>query len=217
MPPDTLMTETATTTEGAASTPAADPATVADDGGQAQTPDPQTTEGQRAEGEPAAQTEEEPEQPEGAPETYEFKAAEGAELDPTVIEQFSTVARELDLTQDKAQLLLDKMGPVIASRQAEQIQAIQTQWANEARTDKEFGGDKLNENLATAKKALEAFGSPELRTLLNDSGLGNHPEFIRLLYRAGSKISEDQLVPGTKAAGHAPGDPKRLYPNSNMN
>lgn len=212
--PETLMTETATTPEGAASTTVEDPATAATDPDQAPNPDVETPAGQEAQEPPADDPEKEV--PQGAPEKYEFTPAEGSEFDPKVIEQFSEVARELDLPQDKAQQLLDKMAPAIASRQAEQLQVAQTQWANEARADQEFGGDKLNENLATAKKALDAFGTPELRTLLNDSGLGNHPEFIRLLYRAGSTISEDKLIPGTKAPAAAAGDPKRLYSKSNM-
>jgi hypothetical protein len=66
-----------------------------------------------------------------------------------------------------------------------------------SKTDQEFGGEKLSENLSVAKKALDAFGTPELRKLLDDSGLGNHPEVIRMMYRAGKAISEDRFVGGS--------------------
>lgn len=227
MPAETMMTDTATTTEGEASTPATDPATVADDSGQAQQSDGQDnpTEGQQAAGDPAEGDGTEGKQddgkkedkPAGAPEKYEFTTPEGHELDSEVLGQFSEAAKELDLSQDKAQLLLDKMAPAIAARQTQQIKAVQEQWANDARSDKEFGGDKLNENLSIAKKGLETYGTPELRTLLNDSGMGNHPEVIRFFVRVGKTISEDSVVPGSKAMNRAAGDPKRLYPNSNMN
>ena len=74
-----------------------------------------------------------------------------------------------------------------------------TEWTDAAKTDKEFGGDKLNENLAVAKKALETFGTPELTKLLNDTGLGNNPEVIRMLFRAGTKISQGSFVQGSQA------------------
>lgn len=128
----------------------------------------------------------------GAPEKYEFKAAEGQKFDDSVLEQFSEVARELDLPQDAAQKVLDKMAPVLQARQAEVVEKMRTEWADTAKTDKEFGGEKLNENLSVAKKALDQFATPELRTLLNETGLGNHPEVIRMFYRAGKAISEDQ-------------------------
>jgi len=99
------------------------------------------------------------------------------------------------------------MGPQLASRQESQIKAIRNQWVEASTTDKEFGGEKLTENLSVAKKALDAFGSPELRTLLNESGLGNHPEIIRILYRAGKAISEDQMVSGNKGTAK-PAGPK---------
>lgn len=141
----------------------------------------------------------------GAPEKYEFKAHEGYEFDSSVINAYSEVAKELNLSQDAAQKVLDKMAPALQARQAEQINSIRDEWVSLAKSDKEFGGEKMSENLGVARKALDAFGSPELRTLLNESGLGNHPEVIRLFYRAGKAISEDRFVGGSPAAGKGAG------------
>lgn len=112
------------------------------------------------------------------------------------MEQFGEVARELNLPQDKAQLLIDKMAPKIAARQAEQVQAMSAEWQAQATADKEFGGDKLAENLAVAQKAMTTFATPELTKLLNDTGLGNHPEVIRFMVRAGKAIGEDRVITG---------------------
>ena len=132
--------------------------------------------------------------PAGAPEKYEFKAAEGRQFDNEVIASFSDIARELNLSQDGAQKMLDQVGSKLAERQMQRLSEMVQGWAATSQTDKEFGGEKLNENLSVAKKALDAFGTPQLRTLLNESGLGNHPELIRFFYRAGKSISEDQYV-----------------------
>ncbi|MDR3005206.1 MAG: protease [Acidovorax sp.] len=197
MTTETLMTEAASTTEGTASAPATQPsATGAETGSQQQ----QATQEQGTQAAEAGQTQDQQQQQvEGAPESYDFKAGEGMTYDTAVIDAYAEVAKELNLSQDNAQKVLDKMAPVIAARQSEQLAALHTDWANSSKADKEFGGEKLSENLGTAKKAMDAFATPELRTLLNDSGLGNHPEVIRMFYRAGKVISEDGFVAGRGA------------------
>lgn len=136
---------------------------------------------------------------EGAPEQYEsFKAPEGSEFDADFVKAYSDVAKELNLSQKDAQKLLDKVSPVVRERQEAQINAVRDGWAEAAKTDKEFGGDKLSANLAVAKTALDKFGTPELKGLMNQTGLGNHPELIRFFYRAGKAISEDTFVGGHK-------------------
>lgn len=139
--------------------------------------------------------------PQAAPEKYEFKAPEGREFDTEIINTFSDVAKELNLPQDAAQKMLDKVAPIIEQRQVQQIEAVRKEWAQTSIVDKEFGGEKLNENLSVAKKALDQFGTPQLRELLEKSGLGNHPEMIRLMYRAGKAISEDRYVGPSQGAG----------------
>lgn len=217
---ETLMTDTpADTNQGEAASQAADSAQGQQPGDQS-AQQQQATEGQTADstqqGDDAGKTEGEGDKLQGAPDKYEFQAPEGSTLDANVIEQFSEVAKELNLPQEAAQKILDKMAPAMAARQAEQIETIRNEWADNARADKEFGGDKLNENLGVAKKALEQFGSPELRTLLNESGLGNHPEVIRFMYRTGKAISEDRFVGGGNSGNAEPATiAQRMYPNMN--
>jgi len=200
-----LMTDqAATTTEGTASsqTPASNASTDAAPAGTQQ----QATSGQNQQatqdGQAAGNTDG---KVTGAPEAYEFKAPEGKEFDPEVINSFSDIAKELDLPQDAAQKMIDKLAPKIQERQMQVIEQVRNDWAQQAQTDKEYGGEKLTENLAVAKKALDAFGTPELRSLLNESGLGNNPEVIRFMFRAGKAISEDRFVGGTSGGAKASG------------
>lgn len=152
-----------------------------------------------------------------APEKYELKAPDGVTLDTEVLGEFEGLARELNLSQEKAQKVTDlgaKLAQKWGAQQAEAIQTVAAEWAAASTSDKEFGGDKLDENLAVGKKALEAFGTPELKTLLNESRLGNHPEVIRFMYRAGKAISEDRMVTGGAGpATAATTTAKALYPN----
>ncbi len=131
-----------------------------------------------------------------APGQYEFKPVEGVQLSDEVIGRFSEVAKELNLSQDAAQKMLDQVAPAIARQQYAAIQQLNEQWVSAVKADKEIGGEKLGANLAIAKKARDAFGTDGLRQLLNESRIGNHPEMVRFFVRAGQAISEDSFVPG---------------------
>ena len=153
----------------------------------------------------------ESETPEGAPETYEFnaKVADAPdELDPEVLTAFGDVAKELDLPQEAAQKVLDKVAPVIQARQAKAVEQARADWATESQSDEEFGGEKLGANLEIAKSSLNAFGTDAFKSLLSESGLGNHPEVIRFMYRAGKAISEDGYVGNSQGANAKGGVPK---------
>jgi hypothetical protein len=194
---ETLMTEAAAET---AQTEAAQAATA--------TVQPATeAEGTSTE----ATTEAEAATEKNAPESYDLKSPEGIEIDT---DAFTAFAKDADLTQDQAQKLLEKMAPAMVARQQAAVEQARQQWVSDAKADKEFGGEKLSENLGVAKKAMDKFGSPELKALLEQSGLGNHPEVIRFFFRAGKAVSEDRVVTGS-ARGQA-FDARSLYPNSNL-
>ena len=148
---------------------------------------------------------------EGAPDKYEFnnKVADAPEeLDPEVLTAFGEVAKELDLPQEAAQKVLDKVAPVMQRRQAEQVEKAMTEWAEKSQSDDEFGGENLDANLEIAKTALNAFGTGTFKQLLSESGLGNPPEVIRFMYRAGKAMSEDSYVGNSEGANAKSNVPK---------
>lgn len=147
-----------------------------------------------------------------APEYEAFAVPEGVLVDEDVLGEFKGIAQELKLSQEDAQRLADLSAKMVVKQQ-EQFRETQTQWVESAKTDTEFGGEKFTENLAIAKTALDAFASDGLRQLLNESGIGNHPEVIRTFVRIGKQISVDgSIVRGMRADG--PSDPaRRLFPN----
>lgn len=153
---------------------------------------------------------------EGAPEEYaEFTAPEGVELNEEVLGEFKSVAKELNLDQATAQKVVDlgtKMAQQWAAKSAEHVQQLQAEWLETTKADKEIGGDKLTETLATAKRAIDQFASPAFRELLNDTKLGDHPEVIRFAAAVGRAISEDKIVTADK--GTSPKSAAAvLYPN----
>ncbi len=216
MTQESMMTEAPTTTNEAAvitQESAKADVTTTETGKTQQVADATTTGNADGDSKEAVKTEE---VKTGAPEKYEFKAPEGRNFDNEVINTFSEVAKELNLNQESAQKVLDRVGPKMVERQMAELEKIRNGWIDSSKSDKEFGGDAITQNLSVAKKALDTFGTPELRTLLNQSGLGNHPELIRFFYRAGKTISEDSFVGTSVGAGSAKGQPRDFASQASM-
>lgn len=139
----------------------------------------------------------------GAPEQYaDFTLAEGVEMDASTLGSFKDLAKELNISQSAAQKLIDLQGQLY-SKQAEAMQAAVTEqsqrWESEIRNDPELGGANFEKTAETAVKVIQSFGDPALTSLLNDSGLGNHPALVKFCHRIGQAISEDRLVlPGSQ-------------------
>ncbi len=177
-------------------------------GDQGDNPPPENQEGDQDN--PTADAESE------VPEKYDFKPPEGMEFDEETINLYAEAAKEAGLSQEKADIILGKIAPHLAQQQIKAVEKASAEWEAASRADPEFGGDKLNENLSVAAKAIEQFATPELKTLLNESRLGNNPEVIRLFYRVGKAISEDGFVSATGAPQTS--DARALFPNTkNLN
>lgn len=182
--------------------PAADPAKPEVDKPQPGTEGDKPQEDKPADGDkPADKPDDKEQKQEGAPEKYEFKPAEGQELDTAALEQFEPIARELNLSNEQAQKMVDLYGtkilPMVQQQQAEARQKTTEQWAADVKADKEIGGDKLTANLSAAQRALDLFGSPALKEYLEGTGLGNHPELVKTFIKIGKAMSEDGMVDGS--------------------
>lgn len=142
-----------------------------------------------------------------APADYKFEAPEGVTLDEGDLAKFTEIAKELKLPQDQASKLV---GLAIAREQA-RAEAFAKQvetWAAEVKADKELGSD---EALAIARKAID-LGPPELKELLNSTGMGNHPLVVKWCHAVGKALSEDKLVAGRDGGNAQPKTlEERLY------
>lgn len=146
-----------------------------------------------------------------APEQYEaFKAPEGIQLDAEVMKQFSDVAKELNLPQEAAQGVIDRLAPVVAKQQVEQVNATNRQWQEKVKNDPDIGGANLKSSLTVAARALKPFKGSDGKFADEDIAeltaiAGNHPGLIKILKYYGNATAEDRS-PSAKAAGG-----KRIY------
>lgn len=154
--------------------------------------------------------------PQGAPEKYEFKYPEGYQVDDTALTEYSAAFKELGLTNEQAQRLVDmdakRSTASTEAATAAQKQQVET-WVGELKGDPEFGGAKFEANVGIANKALAAFGSPELTQFFKETGLGNHPLLVKAFHKAGMQLGEASLHKTTTDQPAAKSLAEMLYPN----
>ena len=135
------------------------------------------------------------------PEAYAFaNLPEGYSISEEQLAAFSPVLKELGLTQEQAdKLVAFDAQRSLAAQEASQQQAVEFRnkqvgdWETALRNDATFGGANFDANVAVAQQFLTDFGSPELSAFLAESGLGSHPEVVRMFHKAGRELGEGKL------------------------
>ncbi len=132
----------------------------------------------------------------------DFQVPEGITIDEEKLGQFVPIAKELGLSQEQAQKVVD----LYAGIEAKNHQAWADQigkWADETRADPEIGGAKLDASMKAATTAIQAFGGKDLLDRINSSGLGCDPVTLRAWAAVGRALGEDKTLAPGAAAGRA--------------
>lgn len=140
----------------------------------------------------------------GVPETPdkykldEIKMPDGVKYDEGFEKAILPVAHRLGLTP----VQVNELRKTAAEHRLGEISGLATTSAAaltsaQAEMKKEFGA-AYDVNILRASKAAEHFG---LSAILNESGLGNHPEFIKAFAKIGLALGEDVIKTGQGAGG----------------
>ena len=120
--------------------------------------------------------------------------------DTDTLSAFKTLAHELGIPADTAKKIFDFdiSRSIAAQSKALDLEKEKETKAVEAKTAAETElktnwGDSYDANLALTLKAVEAFGGPDFKKHLDDTGLGNHPLMIKTFHAIGKAMSEDTL------------------------
>jgi hypothetical protein len=157
------------------------------------------------------------------PETYTIAAPEGTVLDETAMGIFDPVFRKLGLTDAGAQelvnaapALIDHIAGQAAQQQMDAIVNTRKEWAQAAMADPEIGGKNLERSKQLAASVFDRYGlkaDGPFRTILNDSGLANHPDMIRVFAKIGADMAEDSFPVGDGTPAKDQSRLERMYPN----
>ena len=134
------------------------------------------------------------------PEKYDLSLPENADLTGDYLEQVESYAKELGLSQEQAAQMVERDASLVAGYRdrvlAEHQQEVQG-WTDQVKADADLGGINFESTVKHAQSAIERFGDDSFRKVLNESGYGNHPDFVRFVSKIGKAIAEDSTA--TKA------------------
>ena len=122
---------------------------------------------------------------------YQF-GDENGELDG-----FREFAHDTGLTQDQADNILKLYGDIQEEQEESQQNSLDELRTNTTMELQKEWGKNFDGKMDYAKRAFAQFASPELSQLMDESGMGNHPEMLRVFAKVGELMGEDSLVVGT--------------------
>lgn len=165
----------------------------------------------------------------GPPEKYaDYKLPEGVSLQPEVLEKANGLFKELGLTQDQAQKLIDLDVERAKALEAAPIKAyneMREKWQAAAKADPDIG-PKMEQVKQNVGKLYSAIGDAKLvedfKGLMNLTGVGDNPAFIKVLNKLSEFVVEGKHVNGsgpsihgqTTGAAAKPTAAQALYPNN---
>lgn len=163
----------------------------------------------------------------GVPEEYEFTPPEDFDLSEEAqrkVETFKDAAKEMKLSQDQFQSLVEYEAQATRQAQVDQANAYidrVNSWADDVKADNELGGESLQSNLAVIKKVTDEFGGDDLKSLIDAPGpnnidglgLGNNLAFLRFVYRMGKSITDAPLIEGDGHKASNEDALQRMYPS----
>ena len=172
----------------------------------------------------------EPAKAEGVPEKYSFQAPEGQKLDDKLIAEATPIFKELGLSNEAAQKLVDfynKSTAEQASAGAKAVEDMRTAWRNDVFKTADLGNGtdglkpEVSANIAKAFAAMDPKVATAMKSAFDLTGSGDNPDVIRGMNAIGKLLSEGSLVTGggpSKLGQAAPGAaPKSaasaLFPN----
>lgn len=180
------------------------------------------TEPKKAETE-AKPGEKKPEAKPGAPEKYEaWTMPEGYEVDAKVMGDAEGVFREIGLSQEQGQKLVNWFSKNAIESSNQSLQAVKDMragWVKELATSPEYSREfdasgKIKADsqvLVGMGRMLDSLGDPKLardfRQALDLTGAGDHPAFFRVMDRLAKSFAEGTSVRGRGPSPHGTDQP----------
>lgn len=156
-----------------------------------------------------------PVSPTPAPADYDLKAPVGSLVSAEEAKTLTEKAKKAGLSKEQAEGLLNERveaKQALRESQDKELAAARVMWAEEAKNDPVYGGEKFAESAEKARRVVDRYASPELKKMLDQTGMGNNPYVFRFMATIANVLSEDQLVRGQTGSSTRDIPPEeRLY------
>lgn len=136
------------------------------------------------------------------PEKYEvFKLPDGTEPDVESFEKWGKFAKERGFTQEQMEAVTTEGAKLFNEVRQKQFEGIKATWLKDAQADPEIGEDVKKGADSAAARAFNTIATPELKQVMEDYGLGNNPEVLRMFFRLSKSFKEDNFEGSGSGAG----------------
>lgn len=132
------------------------------------------------------------------PEKYDYtalKLPEGMTLDTPLLAAVEPIFKELGIDQAGASKLVEAHAKALAAAEVTREADFKTWMANQVTQHKAAlkseWGLQYDVNTTLAQRGMARVCSPAMKALLDETGLGNHPEFVKAFLQVGKMVSED--------------------------
>jgi len=128
-----------------------------------------------------------------------------AQLPDGISDWFKQKAHENGLTNDQARnLWASYIGDVAESEAQKSQQRVEEMRQESERSLRQEWGNAFDEKLGDAKKALQTYGGDGILEKLDQTGLGNDPDLIRMFAQVGETLREDKVGGSTQGFAKTP-------------
>ena len=135
------------------------------------------------------------------PEGYDF----GTEPGDNRLDFFKDAVHKIGLTQDQATNML-QLYAAVEQEQSKAGDKANADFAVNSQIElKREWGVEYDSNIDMAQRAFAQFATPEFSKIMDETGIGNHPELLKAFSKVGKAMGDDKLVVGTgRAVGMSP-------------
>lgn len=137
----------------------------------------------------------------------EIKLPEGMKIDESVSKDFTALVNEFGIGRDAVAKLIDLQTGFMKSvseRDTTDWTKTQDEWKAKVSSDPDIGGTKTPEVMSRVAFLRDTYGKdiPDLKQVLDFTGAGNHPSFIKWIKNISMDLVEGKALPGgTPASG----------------
>lgn len=133
---------------------------------------------------------------------YEMKTPEGVTFDETAQQNMRAMAHKVGLNQAQMEGMSEWVFSELQGRKSADDTSTQQAFDDSDAALKTEWGEKYDQNVNVALRAVEEFGGDEFRDFVNKTkiggqALGNHPAMIKMLADIGGKMMEGGKLEGS--------------------
>ena len=141
---------------------------------------------------------------------------DGLVPDQELLQQFGDLAKDMNISQEQAQELVDLQVKAIKA-QEDQFVEMRRQWVDELKKDQEYGGTRFDATVSDAQAVMRRFDPDgEVLQVLQTTGFGDNPAVIKMLAKIKRSISDDEFVTTSEKATDKKSLNERLWPDDVM-